>query len=69
MDNIEKIIIVSMTLFILSMPIFAQEDGDQITIGTYRKLHSNILNEDRLVLVNLPNGYREATNRYPSQPR
>lgn len=43
----------------------AQEDGSPISIGTYRTLHSQILNEDRTLLVNLPQGYDETTIRYP----
>ena len=47
------------------MPVVAQEDGDPVTIGEYKKLHSQILNEDRLLLVNLPNGYNETSISYP----
>lgn len=47
------------------MPALAQEDGDLVSIGEYRKLHSQILNEDRTLLVNLPEGYDETTNSYP----
>jgi predicted alpha/beta superfamily hydrolase len=43
----------------------AQEDGSPVSIGTYRTLHSQILNEDRTLLVNLPKGYDETTIRYP----
>ncbi len=42
----------------------AQEDGDPVSIGTYRKLNSKILNEDRTLLVNLPRRYNEPTIRY-----
>jgi tetratricopeptide (TPR) repeat protein len=44
---------------------FAEEDGDPVTIGTYRTLHSGILNESRTLLVNLPRGYSETTIHYP----
>jgi len=47
------------------MPALAQEDGDPVSIGKYRKLHSQILIEDRTLLVNLPQGYNETTNSYP----
>jgi predicted alpha/beta superfamily hydrolase/tetratricopeptide (TPR) repeat protein len=43
----------------------AQEDGSPVSIGTYRTLYSQILNEDRTVLVNLPRGYEETTIHYP----
>jgi len=43
----------------------AQDDGDPVTIGTYRTLHSRVLNEDRVLLINLPNGYDETAIGYP----
>jgi predicted alpha/beta superfamily hydrolase/TolA-binding protein len=43
----------------------AQSDGDEITIGTYCMLHSNILNEDRLLYVHLPRGYEHTQLKYP----
>ena len=54
-----------MTLVIFIIPSLAQEDGDPVSIGKYRILHSQILNEDRTLLVNLPRGYDETTNSYP----
>ncbi len=65
MKRIKKIIITLMTLAIFVIPSLAQEDGDPVSIGKYRKLHSKILNEDRILLVNLPRGYDETTNSYP----
>ena len=44
---------------------FSQEDGEKITIGKYRVLHSNILDEDRLLYVHLPRGYENTQLRYP----
>ena len=43
----------------------AQRDGDPISIGTYRVMHSNILNEDRLLFVHLPRDYEKTQLRYP----
>jgi len=65
MERIEKIILVLLTSLISTMPALAQEDGDPVSIGKYRKLHSQILIEDRTLLVNLPQGYNETTNSYP----
>ena len=45
--------------------VSAQEDGSPVSIGTYRTLHSEVLNEDRTLLVNLPRGYAETTIDYP----
>lgn len=44
---------------------FAEEDGSPVAIGTYRTFRSQVLNEDRTLLVNLPHGYDESNNRYP----
>ncbi len=65
MKTIKRIIITLATLVVFIMPTLAQEDGDPVSIGTYRILHSQILNEDRTLLVNLPQGYDETTNSYP----
>jgi len=65
MKAIKRIIITLMTLAVFIIPTSAQEDGDPVSIGKYRKLHSKILNEDRILLVNLPEGYNETTNSYP----
>ena len=64
MKAIKRIIITLMTLAVFIIPTSAQEDGDPISIGTYRILQSKILNEDRTLLVNLPQGYDETTNSY-----
>jgi predicted alpha/beta superfamily hydrolase len=65
MKRINRIIITLMALAVFIMPSLAQEDGDPVSIGIYRKLHSKILNEDRMLLVNLPKGYNATTNSYP----
>jgi len=54
-------------VFIFSGPKlgFAQKDGDDIAIGKYRTIHSNILNEDRSLLVYLPRGYRGTKQHFP----
>ena len=52
------------SLFLPKLSI-AQEDGSPVSIGNYRMLHSKILNEDRTLLVNLPEGYEESTMHYP----
>ena len=46
---------------------FPQEslDGDPVSIGTFRILHSDILDEDRTLLVCLPKGYEEPGTSFP----
>lgn len=49
----------------LAVPASAQKDGDPVSIGTYRVIHSRILDEDRTLLIHLPRGYAEASLSYP----
>lgn len=64
----------TMTAMILSMllvflpvdnPTFAQEESGKIVIGETVKVQSRILNEERSLLIYLPDGYKEAKTRYP----
>jgi predicted alpha/beta superfamily hydrolase len=50
---------------LMSTPSPAQQDGSPVSIGTYRTMHSEILNEDRTLLVSLPRGYDETAIHYP----
>ncbi len=61
---IVAVLAISITSFMSGYSL-AQEDGSPVSIGTYRTLHSRILNEDRTLLVNLPRGYDETTIHYP----
>ena len=49
----------------LPPPAAPQTDGDPITLGEYRVLHSTILGEDRVLQVHLPWGYEETSLHYP----
>jgi predicted alpha/beta superfamily hydrolase len=52
-------------MFFMNSHSLAQENGSPVSIGTYRTLHSRVLNEDRTLLVTLPKGYDETTIDYP----
>jgi hypothetical protein len=43
----------------------APVDGSAITCGSYRRLHSNVLGEDRTLRVRLPEGYEKTDRKYP----
>jgi tetratricopeptide (TPR) repeat protein len=43
----------------------AQTDGEPVSMGTYRVLHSQLMGEDRVLQVHLPRGYEESTVDYP----
>ncbi|MFC1573074.1 alpha/beta hydrolase-fold protein [Candidatus Eisenbacteria bacterium] len=44
---------------------YAQADGEDVVIGTYRMVPSRILGEDRRILVHLPRDYEESGRSYP----
>lgn len=52
--------------FVIS-PAHAQDksDGKPVSIGTFRQLHSDVLDEDRSLLVCLPRDYEESSMSYP----
>ncbi len=52
-------------IFIGSFSIFSQQDGEDVVIGTYRVIHSKILNEDRTLLIHLPREYEGTKQHYP----
>lgn len=43
----------------------AQEDGEPVSMGTYRLIESQALGETRRLLVHLPRGYEGSAIRYP----
>jgi predicted alpha/beta superfamily hydrolase len=45
--------------------LWAQVDGSSITCGNYRTLHSNVLGEDRTLLIRLPEDYGKSDKKYP----
>ncbi len=51
--------------FFFQTSTLAQQDNDDISIGTYRILHSKILNEDRMLLISLPRDYEGSKLSYP----
>ncbi|MBN2010515.1 chitobiase/beta-hexosaminidase C-terminal domain-containing protein [candidate division KSB1 bacterium] len=47
------------------IPAFDQLQTKPVTIGYSFTLHSNIMDEDRIIQVALPGGYETSDNRYP----
>ncbi len=45
--------------------LFAQNNDSTIVIGHRHQVHSEVLGEDRPVLVHMPRGYDQSTTRYP----
>lgn len=46
-------------------PAASQVDGDPIVLGHYRMLHSDILGEDRILQIHLPQGYDTDGRSFP----
>lgn len=67
-STIKIIVILTMFMMVLSCTYDSsqtQSDEKDITIGIQVKLYSDILNEERTLLVNLPPGYEESNREYP----
>ena len=43
----------------------AQTNNSSVTIGDYRQIHSDVLDEERIVLISLPEDYSKSEKRYP----
>jgi len=74
MHNRNKDIRISLYIFVslglcswFVKPVTAQSirDGDPVSIGTFRQLHSDVLDEDRLLLIYLPRDYEDSDLSYP----
>lgn len=67
LDQMKRFII---TFFVMSacflcFHVYAQKDGEPIPFGSYRKIYSKILNEERTLLVYLPRNYDQTQKHYP----
>jgi len=64
--KIKKMLFVFVPLFILCWgTVYSQNDGDPLSVATYRKIYSKILNEERTVAISLPYLYDKLGKRYP----
>jgi predicted alpha/beta superfamily hydrolase len=53
------------TLVLSFNPVKAQDDDNSITIGERVTIHSDVLGEDRVLLVHTPPGYNQFQGKYP----
>ena len=60
-----SIFVFGSVLFFTLLSVNAQENFEDIAIGFYRTIHSEIMNEDRLLYVHLPEVYDDSTESYP----
>lgn len=56
-----------MLLFIILVPfqLFAQDIGEDVVLGKLISLESNVLGEERQIMVYVPRGYEQTTTKYP----
>jgi len=54
-----------LVVLLVCISSIAQTDGDPISIGKYRTLHSEILKEERVLSITLPKNYDSAISSYP----
>ena len=57
--------LVSVAVFCVPGPLRAQEAPSPYVIGTTRQLHSDVLREDRQLIIHLPPGYEVGRQHYP----
>lgn len=57
--------LIGMAFFCMYNLSHAQIDNEDIIIGRHKKLYSNILNEERSLLIHLPPGYEKLQEKYP----
>ncbi|HSQ79121.1 MAG TPA: alpha/beta hydrolase-fold protein, partial [Candidatus Bathyarchaeia archaeon] len=57
--------IVAATVLLTLCGAAAPAQDEPISVGARIKLHSELLNEDRTILVSLPPGYAQGSSRYP----
>jgi predicted alpha/beta superfamily hydrolase len=57
--------LIGITFFCLTDVSHAQLKGEDIVIGKQRKIYSNILNEERSLLIHVPTSYEKSQRKYP----
>jgi len=65
LTDLKSIFLLAGIMIFLLPDISAQEDGEEIVIGNFYKLDSKILDEERTILVHLPQGYHQTDADYP----
>jgi hypothetical protein len=53
------------SFFVIAGPLRAQVNSEPVVIGQKIRIHSRILDEERILLIKTPAGYNEGAERYP----
>jgi predicted alpha/beta superfamily hydrolase len=59
------LVLISIALFYMTNPCDAQISREVVVIGEHIKLYSDVLKEERSVLIHLPAGYEQSQENYP----
>lgn len=59
------LILILILIMCLQTNVYSQDEGDKLSIATYRKINSQVLNEERTIAVSLPERYENSKKRYP----
>ena len=65
MKTRSKLFTVSIILIFLTTLLWAEKDDSAITLGETATINSEILDQDRELLIYLPDGYEKSTTNYP----
>lgn len=60
-----SLVVASIALSTFQRSAHTQSDGETISLGVYRKVNSQILDEDRILQVHVPTGYESTEATYP----
>jgi predicted alpha/beta superfamily hydrolase len=55
----------SIALYLTAISLFAQSNNSSITFGNYRKIYSNVLHEERVILISIPDDYNKSEKKCP----
>ena len=59
------LVFLSFPASLITVSLFAQSDNVSVTCGSYQKIHSVVLDEDRTILIRLPDDYGKSDKKYP----
>ena len=62
---LKAVVIIFLVALTTNNLLWAENDDDKITIGEQLTIKSEVLDEERQMLVYLPAGYKDATTEYP----
>ena len=65
MSTSPKFFLIVISILSLSFTLPAQVDSTNIVFGHYRNIHSDILDQERVLYLHLPDDYHDSKEAYP----